>query len=47
MMLMKKLFIEACTLASMADETPEGKSIVELAGDEAKMRSQQQRSKVY
>jgi potassium-transporting ATPase ATP-binding subunit len=25
-------FIEACSLASIADETPEGKSIVELAG---------------
>src|ERR1700733_359118 len=25
-------FIEACSLASLADETPEGKSIVELAG---------------
>lgn len=25
-------FVEACTLASLADETPEGKSIVELAG---------------
>ncbi len=28
----KKLFIEACALSSAADETPEGKSIVELAG---------------
>ncbi len=28
----EKSFIEACSLASMADETPEGKSIVELAG---------------
>ena len=28
---MKKIFIEACVLASLADETPEGKSIVELA----------------
>lgn len=27
----KDIFIEACILASMADETPEGKSIVELA----------------
>ena len=27
-------FIEACALASLADETPEGKSIVELAGPE-------------
>ncbi|HTS45591.1 MAG TPA: potassium-transporting ATPase subunit KdpB [Puia sp.] len=27
----KNIFIEACILASMADETPEGKSIVELA----------------
>ncbi len=26
------LFIEACVLASLADETPEGKSIIELAG---------------
>jgi potassium-transporting ATPase ATP-binding subunit len=28
----EKIFIEACSMASMADETPEGKSIVELAG---------------
>jgi K+-transporting ATPase ATPase B chain len=28
----EKTFIEACVLASLADETPEGKSIVELAG---------------
>jgi K+-transporting ATPase ATPase B chain len=28
----EKSFIEACSLASMADNTPEGKSIVELAG---------------
>jgi len=28
----EKVFIEACVLASLADETPEGKSIVELAG---------------
>jgi potassium-transporting ATPase ATP-binding subunit len=28
----EKTFIEACSLASMADNTPEGKSIVELAG---------------
>src|SRR5450432_2463489 len=28
----EKAFIEACSLASLADETPEGKSIVELAG---------------
>jgi len=27
-----KEFVEACVLASMADETPEGKSILELAG---------------
>ena len=26
-----KIFIEACVLASLADETPEGKSIIELA----------------
>ncbi len=26
------VFIEACVLASLADETPEGKSIIELAG---------------
>src|SRR5476651_515209 len=26
------LFIEACALSSLADETPEGKSIIELAG---------------
>lgn len=26
------VFVEACVLASLADETPEGKSIVELAG---------------
>lgn len=28
------MFIEACMLASLADETPEGKSIVELAGEQ-------------
>lgn len=28
----KMAFIEACTLSSLADQTPEGKSIVELAG---------------
>ncbi|HXB45138.1 MAG TPA: potassium-transporting ATPase subunit KdpB, partial [Puia sp.] len=28
----EKLFVEACALASIADETPEGKSIVELSG---------------
>jgi len=28
----KSAFIEACALASLADETPEGKSIIELAG---------------
>jgi len=28
----EKEFVEACVLASMADETPEGKSILELAG---------------
>jgi len=28
----KKEFVEACVLASAADETPEGKSILELAG---------------
>ena len=28
----EKVFIEACALASLADETPEGKSIVELGG---------------
>jgi K+-transporting ATPase ATPase B chain len=28
----EKAFIEACVLASLADETPEGKSIIELAG---------------
>ena len=27
----EKLFIEACALSSLADETPEGKSIIELA----------------
>ncbi len=30
----KNTFIELCTLSSLADETPEGKSIVELAGYE-------------
>ncbi|SFW89656.1 potassium-transporting ATPase subunit KdpB [Chitinophaga sancti] len=29
----KKEFFEACTLASLADETPEGKSIIELAAE--------------
>lgn len=28
----KNEFIEACTLSSLADQTPEGKSIIELAG---------------
>jgi K+-transporting ATPase ATPase B chain len=28
----EKAFVEACVMASMADETPEGKSILELAG---------------
>jgi potassium-transporting ATPase ATP-binding subunit len=28
----EKVFTEACALASLADETPEGKSIIELAG---------------
>jgi K+-transporting ATPase ATPase B chain len=28
----EKIFIDACVLSSLADETPEGKSIVELAG---------------
>jgi len=28
----EKAFIEACVLSSLADETPEGKSIIELAG---------------
>jgi K+-transporting ATPase ATPase B chain len=28
----EKTFVEACALASLADETPEGKSIVELSG---------------
>ncbi|HEY4064105.1 MAG TPA: potassium-transporting ATPase subunit KdpB [Puia sp.] len=28
----EKTFIEVCALASLADETPEGKSIIELAG---------------
>ena len=28
----EKAFIEACALASLADETPEGKSIIELSG---------------
>ena len=28
----EKTFIEACSMASIADETPEGRSIVELAG---------------
>jgi len=30
--LSEKKFIESCILASLADETPEGKSIIELAG---------------
>ncbi|RZK82527.1 MAG: K(+)-transporting ATPase subunit B [Pedobacter sp.] len=29
-----KEFIEACIMSSLADETPEGKSILELAGDQ-------------
>lgn len=33
-----KSFIDACVLSSLADETPEGKSIIELAkGDESKV----------
>lgn len=33
-----KIFIEACVLSSLADETPEGKSIIELAkGDDHKL----------
>ncbi len=28
----KKAFVEACVLSSLADQTPEGKSIIELAG---------------
>jgi K+-transporting ATPase ATPase B chain len=28
----EKAFVEACVLSSLADETPEGKSIIELAG---------------
>jgi len=28
----EKAFVEACALASLADETPEGKSIIELSG---------------
>jgi potassium-transporting ATPase ATP-binding subunit len=31
----EKAFIEACVLSSLADETPEGKSILELAGANA------------
>lgn len=33
----KKTFIEACALSSMADQTPEGKSIIELAGLDTKI----------
>jgi K+-transporting ATPase ATPase B chain len=29
-----KVFIEACVMSSLADETPEGKSIIELAGEQ-------------
>jgi K+-transporting ATPase ATPase B chain len=32
-------FIEACVLASLADETPEGKSIIELAGTHNNLHS--------
>ena len=32
-------FIDACTLSSMADETPEGKSIIELAGQNTPRRN--------
>src|ERR1700761_7254273 len=35
----EKAFIEACVLASLADETPEGKSIVELADQSKNMLS--------
>src|SRR5580698_7274795 len=34
----EKEFVEACVLSSLADETPEGKSIVELAGKDVSSR---------
>jgi K+-transporting ATPase ATPase B chain len=40
-------FIEACLLASLADETPEGKSIVELAESRGFKRPVLQRDKVH
>ncbi len=35
----KNVFIDACVLSSMADETPEGKSVIELAGNNANNNS--------
>jgi K+-transporting ATPase ATPase B chain len=39
------VFMEACVLASLADETPEGKSIVELAGEKGTRSSSLQAGK--
>ena len=43
----EKEFIEACLLASLADETPEGKSIVELAESKGFKRPSLQKDKVH
>ncbi len=40
------VFIEACVLSSLADETPEGKSIVELAGEKGVKAPVLQKDKV-
>jgi K+-transporting ATPase ATPase B chain len=42
----KKEFIETCAMASLADETPEGKSIVELAAEKGVKVSIPDKSKV-
>jgi K+-transporting ATPase ATPase B chain len=43
----KKKFIEACVLASLADETPEGKSIIELAQTQGFAKPNLEKSKPH
>src|SRR6186713_3252578 len=43
----EKNFIEACVLASLADETPEGKSIIELAESKGLKKPVLQKDKVH
>src|SRR6186713_3284667 len=43
----EKDFIEACVLASLADETPEGKSIIELAESKGLKKPVLQKDKVH